>query len=52
MHFILFSDEKDEIPIPEGYRKVESVAKLYGKLKGIEGQASAKPAAGQRRKGK
>lgn len=52
MHFILFSGEKDEIPIPDNYRKMELVAKLYGKLRGIEGQASANPAAGRRRKGK
>ena len=51
MHFILFSGGKEEIPIPDRYRKMELVAKLYGKLKGIEGQASAKPAAGPRQKG-
>lgn len=44
MHFILFSGGKNEIPIPENYRKLKLVADLYGKLKGIEGQASAKPA--------
>jgi hypothetical protein len=45
MHFILFSSGKDEIPIPDNYRKIQLVANLYGKLKGIESQASAKPAA-------
>jgi hypothetical protein len=45
MHFILFGGEKVEIPIPDKYRKVELVAELYGRLKGIEGQASAKSAA-------
>jgi hypothetical protein len=42
MHFILFSGGKQEIPIPDRYRKMELVAKLYGKLKGIEGRAAAK----------
>ena len=44
MYFILFNGEKDEMPIPDGYRNMELVAKLYSKLKGIESQASAKPA--------
>jgi hypothetical protein len=52
MHFILFSGGKEEIPIPDRYRKMELVAKLYNKLKGIEGQVSGKPAGGPRRKGK
>jgi len=52
MHFILFSGGKDEIPIPDRYRKMELVAELYGKLKGIEGQTSAKPAVRRRRNGK
>ena len=51
MHFVLFSGGKDEMPIPDGYRKMELVAKLYSKLKGIEGQVSAKPAAGGERGG-
>jgi hypothetical protein len=41
MHFILFSGGKPEIPIPDRYRKVELVAELYSRLKGIEDQASA-----------
>jgi hypothetical protein len=45
MHFILFGGGKDEIPIPDNYRRMKLVANLYGKLRGIEGQASAKPAA-------
>ena len=52
LHFILFSGGKDEIPIPDRYRKMELVAKLHNKLKGIEDQASAIPAAGRRPKGK
>jgi hypothetical protein len=52
IHFILFGGGKDEIPIPDRYRKMELVAELYGKLKGIEGQASVIPAAERRRKGK
>jgi hypothetical protein len=51
MHFILFSGGKSEIP--DQYRKIELVAKLYNKLKGIAGQSSGKPAARPRRsKGK
>jgi hypothetical protein len=49
MHFILFSGGKDEIPIPDRYRKMELVAKLFSKLKGIQGQTSAKPATGRRK---
>jgi hypothetical protein len=52
MHFILFSGGKVEIPIPDGYRKIELVSKLFRKLKGIEDPTSAKPAAGRRRQGK
>jgi hypothetical protein len=52
MHFILFSGGKPEIPIPDRYRKMELVAELYNRLKGIEGQASARPAGGRQRKEK
>ena len=52
MHFILFSGGKEEIPIPDRYRKIELVAALYRKLRGIEGQAAATPAAGRLTKGK
>jgi hypothetical protein len=52
MHFILFSGGKPEIPIPDRYGKMELVAKLYGKLNGIEDQASAKPTTAHGRKGK
>jgi hypothetical protein len=52
MHVILFSGGKDEIPIPDTYRKMKLVAKLYSKLKGMEDRAPAKPAARQRKKGK
>ena len=45
MHFILFSGGKDEVPIPDNYRRTKLVADLYAKLKGIEGQASVNPAA-------
>ena len=52
MHFILFSGGKEEILIPDRYRKIELVAALYRKLRGIEGQAAATPAAGRLTKGK
>jgi hypothetical protein len=46
MHFVLFSGGKDEIPIPDKYRKMELVTNLYSKLKGIQGRALQKPATG------
>ena len=52
MHFILFSDEKPEIPIPDRYRKMDLVTQLCNKLKGIEGQGSEKQTTGRGRKGK
>jgi hypothetical protein len=52
MHFVLFSAGESEKPIPDGYRRMKLVAKLYSKLKGIEGEASAKPAARRRKKAK
>jgi len=38
MHFVLYGGEKEEIPIPESYRKIRLVAELYAKLKGMAGQ--------------
>jgi hypothetical protein len=53
MHFILFSGGKEEMPIPERFRRIKLVADLYNKLKGIAGEPTKTPAARQpRRKGK
>jgi hypothetical protein len=52
MHVILFSGEKDEIPIPDDYRKMKLVAQLYSKLKSIEDRALGNPAARKRRQKK
>jgi hypothetical protein len=44
MHFVLFTGAKDEIPIPDNYRRNKLVSDLYNKLKGIASQAAVKPA--------
>jgi hypothetical protein len=52
MHIILFSGGKDDLPIPDNYRKLKLVAELCRKLKGMEERALTKPAARKRGKKK
>jgi hypothetical protein len=43
MHFMLYSGGKEEIPIPDAYRRKRLVAGLHKKLKGIEAQSTENP---------